>query len=455
MPDTRATTPGGAPDVIVVGGGCAGLAAATALAARGARVLVLEARPGLGGRASTYTDPATGERVDNGQHILMGCYRETLAFLDRVGARGGLRAEGGLAVPQIDRSGLQVDFKLPPIAPPFHLLAGVLAWDALTWRERMSVLRPGLAAELRRAAVHGPDPATAFETVAAWLARHGQAARLTELLWEPLALAALNQPIDHAAAAPFITVLAEMFGPDPEAATLLLPARPLDDLFAAPARRFVEARGGEVRTGAPARVIVGPDGAVTGVRVRDEVIAAPAVVAAAGWFALPGLFDAEPPPEVQPVLDAAAATPGSPIVTVNLWLDRQVMRGPIVGLPGRTFQWIFDKGALLGASAAHLSLVSSGADAVVDRSKEQLVATAMAEVRGALPAAVPARLLRATAVRERKATFSLQPGLPGRPGVETALPGLFLASDWIDTGLPATIESAIAAGHHAALALSK
>ncbi|MGE4068459.1 MAG: hydroxysqualene dehydroxylase HpnE [Vicinamibacterales bacterium] len=455
MPESRRTTPAGRPDVVVIGGGCAGLAAATALAGRGARVLVLEARPGLGGRASTYTDPATGERVDNGQHILMGCYRETLAFLDRVGARDGLRAESGLAVPQIDRAGLQVDFRLPPIAAPFHLLAGVLAWDALTWRERLSVLRPGLAGELRRAAVHGPDPSTAFETVGAWLARHGQAARLTELLWEPLALAALNQPIDHAAAAPFITVLAEMFGPDPEAATLLLPARPLDALFADPARAHIEAHGGEVRTGAPARVVIDAGGAVAGVRVRDEVIAAPAVVAAVGWFALPALFEAAPPAGMQPVLEAAAATPGSPIVTVNLWLDRPVTDGPIVGLPGRTFQWIFDKAALFGGSAAHLSLVSSGAAAVVDQSKAALVETALSEVRGALPAAARARLVRATAVRERKSTFSLAPGLPGRPGVETVVPGLYLASDWIDTGLPATIESAVAAGHRAALALSK
>ncbi|MGE3274522.1 MAG: hydroxysqualene dehydroxylase HpnE [Vicinamibacterales bacterium] len=441
------------PDVIVVGGGCAGLAAATALAARGARVRLVEARPGLGGRASTYTDPATGERVDNGQHILMGCYRETLRFLERVGARTGLRAESGLAVPQVDRRGYRADFRLPPIPAPFHLLAGVLAWDALSWRERLSVLRPGLARELRRAATAGPAPGTHEVTVRQWLAGHGQAARLTELLWEPLALAALNQSIDEAMAAPFVTVLAEMFGDDPEAATLLLPARPLDDLFATPARAFIEARGGEVRTSAPATVVVDPDGRLRGVQVRGELAVAPAVVVATGWFSLPALFGAGPPAALGAILDAARATPPSPIVTVNLWFDRPVVSDTVIGLPGRTFQWVFDKGALFGAGSSHLSLVSSGAAVVADLDNDRLVTIALDEVRGALPAARRATLRRATAVRERRATFSLAPGLPPRPGVATPVPGLWLASDWTDTGLPATIESAIVAGHLAAAAV--
>src|SRR5918993_3844965 len=97
--------PRGSFDVIAIGGGCAGFSAATALAERGARVLVLEARPGLGGRATAFTDPETGERVDNGQHILMGCYTETLAFLDRIGAADRVRWQTGLKLSMIDRAG--------------------------------------------------------------------------------------------------------------------------------------------------------------------------------------------------------------------------------------------------------------------------------------------------------------------------------------------------------------
>src|SRR5262245_59102986 len=130
-------------DAIVIGGGCAGFAAATALAESGARALVLEARPGLGGRATSFTDPATGEQVDNGQHILMGCYTETLAFLDRIGAADRVSWQSGLHLAMIDRGGHQSVLALPALPSPLHFLAGILAWDALGWSERLSVLKVG------------------------------------------------------------------------------------------------------------------------------------------------------------------------------------------------------------------------------------------------------------------------------------------------------------------------
>jgi zeta-carotene desaturase len=144
----------------------------------------------------------------------------------------------------------------------------------------------------------------------------------------------------------------------------------------------------------------------------------------------------------------------SPIVTVNLWLDRPVMDTPLLGLPGRRMQWLFDKRLLLGGEASHLSLVSSGAGTIVGRSNDALAAIAHAEVIEALPPAREARLLRATVVREPNATFSLAPGAPRRPGVRTPFPNLFLAGDWIDTGLPGTIESAVLSGRLAAEALT-
>jgi uncharacterized protein with NAD-binding domain and iron-sulfur cluster len=149
-------------------------------------------------------------------------------------------------------------------------------------------------------------------------------------------------------------------------------------------------------------------------------------------------------------IDAARHTQASPIVTVNLWLDRQVAGEEFVGLPGRHMQWIFDKARLFGESAAHLSLVSSGAEEIAARGNADLLALAMEELRAALPAASDAVVKRAVVVREKRATFSLAPGQPARPGTSTGVPGLFLAGDWIDTGLPATIESAVVSGHWAA-----
>jgi len=435
------------PDVIVIGAGVAGLSAATALAESGARVLVLEARPGLGGRATAFRDPETGERVDNGQHILMGCYDETFAFLRRLGTGDRVLWQASLSLSMIDLSGHATTLRFPGVASPLHLLGGVLAWDALSWAERFSVFRIGAALRRNVAA------ARSSETVRDWLVRHGQAPRLCELFWEPLALAALNQSIDQAAAPHFAGILSRMFGPDPLAAALVLPAVPLDDLYAEPARQWLHSRGHEVRTNAPATIEVHHD-AVKAVHVRDERIAAPVVVTSVPWHAMASLFDQAPPASLGEMLKNAAALGSSPIVTVNLWFDRPVMHEPLIGLPGRSFQWVFDKRAIVGGAASHLSLVSSGAEQIVARSNEELVTLALREIREALPAARSAVLRKGSAVREKRSTFSLAPDAPPRPATTTAVHGLFLAGDWIDTGLPATIESAAASGHMAAASIS-
>ena len=281
-----------------------------------------------------------------------------------------------------------------------------------------------------------------------WLERCGQTPRLRELLWDTLALAALNQPPETAAADPFVRVLAEMFGPDPAAAAIVLPTAPLHLMYAEPARAFIEQRGGRVRTGATARIRL-DEGAVTSVLSGGETWTAPAVIAAVPWFTLRDVFEGDTAP-MAPVLAAAAATAASPIVTVNLWFDRVVMDEPFVGLPGRMMQWVFDKRAVFGESASHLSLVSSGAADVLRWTNPQLIDAALDEVRGALPRARDAQVVRATVIREPRATFSLAPGQPARPGVQTPVRGLFLAGDWIGTRLPATIEAAVRSGHLAA-----
>jgi squalene-associated FAD-dependent desaturase len=428
-------------DAIVIGAGCAGFSAATALVESGAKVLVVEARPGLGGRATAFTDPETGERVDNGQHILMGCYYETFAFLRRIGAADRLRWQTGLKVPMIDRSGQHSTLSLPALPPPLNFLAGVIAWDALNWSERFSVLRIG------RLLSGGHEPSGSL-SVRAWLQKNGQAARLCELFWEPLALAALNQSIDQAEAVHFIQVLQRVFGPDPSAAALVLPAVPLDQLYAEPARAWLEERGSEVRVNAPAKVLVG-DGRVQGVRIREEVIEAPVVIPTVPWHAFGALFDS-PPVEMHATIANASRLASLPIVTVNLWFDDVVMREPLLGLPGRNFQWVFDRRAIVGGDASHLSLISSGAETIVAMSNQELAALALSEVREALPAARSATLLKSLAVREKRSTFSLAADAPPRPSTRTAIAGLFLAGDWVETGLPATIESAVMSGHAAA-----
>jgi hydroxysqualene dehydroxylase len=424
------------PDVVVVGGGFAGLSAATALAERGARVLVFEARPSLGGRASSFIDPATGEPVDNGQHIVVGAYGETFEFLSRIGSSSGIRMQAGLALDVVEAHGARTRLECPHLPSPLHLLAGLLRWPALGWADRAAAMRMAL----RRA----PRPA---ETVREWLVNLGQTPRLIALLWEPLAVAALNQPIDAAAAWPFAIVIDRILA-SRHASSLGLAATPLSELYATPSRAFIESRRGAVKTGRAAVIGAWPAASLS-VRSGDHEIWPRAVICAVPWHGLRAAFWPEPPP-LAAVFEAADATPPSPIVTVNLWLDRPVTGAAFIGLPGRTMQWVFDKQELFGEAASHLSLVSSGAEAVVAKSNDELVALALEELRSACPAARAAVVLRSVVVRERKATFSVAPGMPARPPVRTAIPGLYLAGDWIGNDLPATIEGAVISGHAAA-----
>ena len=289
---------------------------------------------------------------------------------------------------------------------------------------------------------------------------------MREWLWDPLAVAALNQSPDEAEAATFVRVLAALFGPQASDSALALPTLPLHLAYAEPARSFIIARGGEVRSGALARVSVGPaneDGRLR-TEVRGEAVATAPVIAAVPWFGLGTLVGPTPPPELTQLIANASAMAAKPIVTVNLWYDTMVMTEPFVGLPGRTAQWVFDKNAIdrrnrgaaggrSGNRASHLSLVSSGADAIVQDPDDALIAGAVREVEEALPRARRARLTHATVIREKRATFSLAAGQPVRPATRTPLRGFYLAGDWIDTGLPGTIESAVVSGHWAARAV--
>lgn len=448
------------PDVVVVGAGLAGLAAAVELAGRGARVMVVEAKAVLGGRATAFTDPQTGERVDNGQHALFGCYHETFALLRRLGTADRVRVQTSLAVDFVDSAGTRSRLRLPPLPAPLGLVAGLFDWEALAWRDRIAALR--LAGPLRtardeqaaRSKGHAPQKIAASpgETVEEWLINNGQTARLRDMLWEPLALAALNQSVREAAAPPFAAILGRMFTGDARDAALALPMCPLDELYADPARSFVDAHGGEVRIGSPARVHL-DGGSLAFVETRGERLNPPCVVVAVAWHALPDVFTGETAP-MAPVLHAAASTAASPIASVNLWLDRRVVSAPFLGLPGRAMQWVFDKEQLFDGGTSHLTLISSGAGALMELSNDELIARALRELRDALPEARQARVVRASAVRERRATFSLAPGQPPRPRTKTAIPGLVLAGDWIETGLPATIEGAVLSGRLAAEALS-
>lgn len=438
-------------DVAVIGAGVAGLAAACRLADAGFEVVVVDQAPRPGGRASAFTDRATGERVDNGQHVLFGCYEETYTFLRLIGAEALAPLQSRLELPMAGVDGRIVHLRCPNLPPPWHLLAGVLRWPALPWSDRLAALRVGRAiTDARRdgidALIEAIDPAW---TVDDWLDSLRQPVTIRRWLWHPLAVAALNQTADVAAAAPFVRVLVGLFAPSRLAASIGMASVPLDEMYAEPARRFIEARGGRIHLRTPATVDV-EAGRVAGISTPAFRESARAVISSVPWHAFRSIWSETIPAALEEVAAAASVTTSSPIVTVNLWFDGPVMDEPFIGMVDAPIHWIFNKAAIVGERLTHLAVVTSAADDLTASSNDTTTATTVEHLKRVLPRVARRQLVRSVVVREQRATFSVAPGGPPRPGAETGLRGFFLAGDWTDTGLPATIEGAAISGHTAA-----
>src|SRR5262245_8481590 len=392
-------------DVVVIGGGFAGLAAAVELAERGTHVTVLEARPRLGGRASSFRDAETGAVVDNGQHALMGCYRRTLAFLGRIGAGGKVRRQANLRVDLIHPELGAGAIVCPAWPSPLHLAGGLLRYRLLSRRERVAALRAGMALMTMR---RRKDPVLGRATVDELLVRLGQSAHARASFWNPVALATLNEAPERAAAAPFVEVLARAFFRSRADSQFVLPRVGLGDLYTEDARRFLERRGGRVWIHAQAAALDVAGDAVRGVVLRDgRRLAADACVAAVPPPALTPLL----PDALRPPLAGIADLQTSPIVSTHLWLDRPVLRGDFLGLLGTTAQGVFNGSRLLGESGPGQcvsAVISAGRD-VVEWETTRVADRVLADLRALVPAAGAARLERAVVVKEKQATVSPTP----------------------------------------------
>lgn len=435
--------------VIVIGGGVAGLAAACELADRGIPVTVLELRADGGGRASSFNDPASGIRVDNGQHLLMGCYEETLKFLDRIGASGDLAFQENLEVRYLgDRQG-PGRLRALNLPAPLHLLGGLFTFNLLNWRERFQTLRVGLALQF------GGKGSGSDESVREWLTRLGQSPRVQAVLWDPITIATLNEEPERASSALLREVLQRAFFGSKAGSRLVIPKTHLTDLYVGRARGFIAARGGTFRPQTHVERILLDGGRVTGVKLRDgSGIPSDRVIAAVPAGALLKLLPDEL--RLRPPYSRLEELAGSPIVSVNLFYDRPVTDEAFVALLDSPIHWVFNRPKILGIGKPenhHYALIVSGARNLLGVKNEKICADAAAEMERVFPAVREAKLLRAVAVKDREATFAQFPGVNGiRPGPVTEIRGLFLAGDWTDTKLPATIESAALSGHLAARA---
>ena len=433
-----------ADEVIVVGGGFAGLAAGVALTQAGWRVRLLEQKPYLGGRARSFRDPTTGSVVDNGQHILMGCYHSTIRFLKTIGTLDRIRFQPRLRVQFLESGRGLTTLACPELPSPWHLFLGILGSRSFLLREKLEAVRLGRALGSARRDDNGP----AHETVSEWLSRHGQSARLQRNFWNLLCIAAMNEDPQVASAALFRRVLRLGLLTSPADSRLGIPATGLSDAYVDASAALIEAYGGHVETGSSVKRIVINGKTCEGVELASgEKQDASIVVSAVPWRQFADFL----PEEIlhgEPYFFGALALRPAPIISINLWFDREVTDLDFVGLRGTTMQWLFNKGRISGSGQHYISLVLSGAHQYIDHSKEDLLRIALDDLRQLLPEVRGARLLHSLVLKERFATFS--PGTDVetlRPGARTPVRGLYLAGDWTDTGLPATIEGAVQSGY--------
>jgi squalene-associated FAD-dependent desaturase len=499
-------------DVVVIGAGVAGLAAATALARDGASVTLLERRPFVGGRAYSYPHPALDETIDS-QHVVLGCCTNFLELIAQAGAADTIRwydsltfLEPATSVSQPNRVPHDrrefsrayrgdTHFESPnPLAPtesrihpsalpaPFHNSLSFLRAPMLTLRDKAAIAA-GLARFL-----HGP-PESDEESFAAWLRRTHQTDRAIRHFWEPIVAGALNDTFDRCSTKYAGKVFYESFLRSPEGGRLGIPAAPLSDFFQ-PILAHARTLGVDIHlTSGADRIAPAADGHWR-ITTREAQIEADAVILAINLSETQRLLSTLAPPAANsPAPLDTAKFVAAPITTIHLWYDREVTDLDHAVLLDTRIQWMFHKSRIrrhaaktwvphpsqregwvqntpsgtgisgargsYSARGSYLELVISASWPELDMPREQILASALREVELFFPQVREATLLKSAVLKEARATFSVTPGLDKfRPPQTTAYPNLYVGGDWTATEWPSTMEGAIRSGRLAAGAVT-
>ena len=410
---------------VVVGGGLAGIAAALELADGGAEVTLLEARSRLGG--ATFSVEREGLWLDNGQHVFLRCCTEYRGLLRRLGVEDQVVLQERLDIPVLSPGGREAHLRRSRLPAPLHLAGAIARYGHLTPAERLRVLPAALA--LSR--VDLDDPALDERTFGEWLAAHGQSPEAIAALWDLITLPAVNVPASEASLALGAMVFKVGLLDEADAADLGYAAVPLQQLHGDAAERALAASGVEVRAKARAR-------ALSELEADAVVLAVPHDEAA----------------RLVPGLEQVRGLGFSPILNVHVVYAERVMELDFAAGVGTPVQFVFDRTAASGLERGQYLAVSvSGARAYADRTLDDLRAEFLPALAALFPAAARTRMERFFVTREPEATFRGVPGTRGlRPGPVTAVPGVYLAGAWTDTGWPATMEGAVRSGLAAARA---
>ena len=437
-------------DVVIFGGGLAGIAAAVRLLDHGIKPTLVERRPFLGGRAFSFAERSSGEEIDNGQHVILGVCDQFLKLLEQLGTRQDIELGTILEVP-VSLGGRTSTLRASRI---FGNAAALLRYDHMSLKDRLVVARVLAGMKFARFSSREEETQKSL-TFAKWLSAHGQSDEAIQRFWSMFILPVFNCPIDEVAAYDAIEFTRTVLLGSTSDAAIGYPKKGLSYLIGSPALEYLQANGTEVmnRTSVDALAPLGGGGfeilLSNGQRFRANT-----VISALEPNVLSGIL---------PQSDAGCARLASklakfrysPIVAVHLWYERPVMDKRVTAFLDLGLQWVFNDTALRNTSSSgrqHIVVSLSAADEWTLLSKEQVLERIESVMNVAFPKARTTRLLNSSVVKTLEATIKVKPGSQElRSGPVTGISGFFIAGDWTDTKLPATMEGAVQSGNDAAM----
>ena len=420
------------PRVAVLGGGLAGMAAAAALGSTGFEVDLYEARPFLGGRATSWAPPGESEEViDNCQHILLRCCDNLLDLYRRLGALDKIQFHREFHF--MEPGGRTSVLKRGILPAPAHFLGSFLGLKCLGIADKICIAKAMRAIGVEREVRADLDAITMLD----WLREKRQTPRAIERFWRQVLVSAINEELDRMAASHGFQVFWQSMLERADAYEMGIPSVPLRELYDEEAL----SRLARLHPRAGVTAIHRAEGRVVDIQTAEGAAQADYYVSALPFEKLQPLL-----PEL-PV--EWSRFEHSPITGIHLWFDRPITHLPHATLLDRTIQWMFNK-----QGGRYLQLVVSASRSLVNASRQEVIDLGVRELADFFPAVREARLEKAQVIKEIRATFSARPGLESvRPQAVTVLANLFLAGDWTRSGWPATMEGAVRSGYLAAEAV--
>ncbi|MYC30142.1 MAG: FAD-dependent oxidoreductase [Chloroflexi bacterium] len=448
-------------DVVILGGGIAGIAAALELLDAGFEVTLIEARSFLGGRAFSFTDRVTGLELDNGQHVTVACCTHFIGFLERLGVRESWHLQDRLRIPVLDRSGRKGKLAASRLPSPFHLLPSFIAYPHLGPLDKLRAL----AGMMRARLAHRNNPRLEEITFYQWLRENWQSERAINNLWNLVVEPTLNDHVRDVSAAMGLMIVQEGMLAGAHSADLGYARKGLLASIGRPARRLLEDRGARLVLNSPVRQLScgpRPDGTVNPAPVCAVNLASGEEVRGRNFIsALPFNVLLDLLPEEQralPFFSTLKNLQWSPIVNLHILYDRPIMREPFCVFVDSPLQWVFNRSLIEGRPTDRegqlLTVSVSAAWQFAEMPREELTEMLLREMAEVFPAANIAGVKSVNVVKQRNATFRCLPGANhSRPGAATPLPNLYMAGEWTNTGWPSTMEGAVRSGYSAARAV--